>query len=64
MQGRIKDYTINGNNIVYLNNLDNNLRLYFDEKQIAQNGIFIKEQDVEGQYIIPGTDLTDGLSTG
>ena len=64
MQGRIKDYTINGNHIIYLNNLDNNLRLYFDEKQIAQNGIFIKGQDVEGQYIIPGTNLTDGLSTG
>lgn len=64
MQGRIKDYIINGQYIIYLNNLDENLRLYFDEKQVAQNGIFIKEQDVKGQYIIPGTNLTDGLSTG
>ena len=41
MEGAIQDFTVGGSNIVKLENLDNNLRLYFSEKNVAENGIFI-----------------------
>ena len=42
IEGSIKQYLVNNESIIYLNNLDNHLRLYFEEKQVAQNGIFIR----------------------
>lgn len=41
MEGAIQDFTVGGSNIVKLENLDSNLRLYFSEKNVAENGIFI-----------------------
>ena len=41
IQGVCKDYEINGTNIITLDNLDENRRIYFTETQIAQNGIFV-----------------------
>lgn len=45
IEGTVQDFEVNGNSIITLNNLDNNLRLYFTGTQIAQNGIFITTVD-------------------
>ncbi|WP_300924704.1 hypothetical protein [uncultured Clostridium sp.] len=45
IEGRIVDYEINGVKEIELNNLDSDLRLYFTENNIAENGIFIKKTD-------------------
>ncbi len=65
MEGRIKKYLVNDQQNILLNNLDNNLRLYFDEPQIAQNGIFIQNveqgnNDYETSY---NTTISDDAST-
>lgn len=41
IQGSIVKYEINGDSKITLDKLDENLRLYFPETMIAQNGIFI-----------------------
>ena len=41
MEGVPYLYEINGSNLITMNNLDSNLRLYFDDTQISENGIFI-----------------------
>lgn len=41
IQGSIVKYEINGDSTITLDKLDENLRLYFPETMIAQNGIFI-----------------------
>jgi hypothetical protein len=41
IQGTINDYVINGVNQITADNLDSNNRLYFNEPNVAQNGIFI-----------------------
>lgn len=41
IQGVVNDYELNGSNIITAENLDSNHRLYFNEKNIAQNGIYI-----------------------
>lgn len=45
IEGKVVDFTINGSTAVYLDNIDNDLRLYFTEKNVAENGIFIKSAD-------------------
>lgn len=45
IEGIIKDYEINGNTIIQINNLDAYSRLYFVESQVAENGIFITNED-------------------
>ena len=45
VQGVCQDYEINGTNIVTLDNLDENRRVYFNETQVAQNGIFVYNYD-------------------
>ena len=50
IEGRIQTYSINGNDVIGVNNLDEDLRLYFTEKQIAQNGIFIKNSKDDTLY--------------
>ena len=41
MEGTCNDYTLNGSDIITLDNLDADLRLYFTDSKIAENGIFI-----------------------
>lgn len=42
IEGKITDFTINGDTNIKLDSLDANNRLYFNEYNIAENGIFIK----------------------
>lgn len=42
IQGVPHDYTLNGSYVIKLDNLDEYNRLYFNEKYIAENGIFIE----------------------
>lgn len=41
LQGIPNEYTIGTNNVIAINNLDNDRRLYFQEYNVAQNGIFV-----------------------
>lgn len=41
IQGVPVEYDINGNTTIFIDNLDSNNRLYFDDYNIAENGIFI-----------------------
>ena len=41
MQGTLNDFEVNGSTQITLNNLDTQNRLYFNEYNIAQNGIII-----------------------
>lgn len=43
MEGTLNDFTINGSNRITYSNLDSQNRLYFNETNIAQNGIIISE---------------------
>ena len=45
IEGRVKDFTVNNvdsANDISLDNLDSDLRLYFTDLNVAENGIFIK----------------------
>lgn len=50
MEGAIQDFTVGGSSIVKLENLDSNLRLYFNEKNVAENGIFISNLNGSGNF--------------
>lgn len=52
IEGAIQEFKVGGSNLVKLNNLDDNLRLYFNEKNIAENGIFISNADINGNFNI------------
>lgn len=41
IQGVCKDYSVNNETLIQISNLDSNNRLYFDDYNIAENGIFI-----------------------
>jgi len=41
IQGKIQTLTVLGNNLVQLDNLNTNNRLYFPELMVAENGVFI-----------------------
>ena len=41
IQGTVHDYDVNGVTDITLDNLDSDLRVYFKEKFIAENGIFV-----------------------
>nr|DAD82647.1 MAG TPA: Baseplate wedge protein [Siphoviridae sp. ctrpg19] len=59
LQGIIKDYEVNGVTNITLDNLDSELRLFFTDKMIAQNGIFISDANkVENTW-----KLVDNLET-
>ena len=47
LQGVATEYTINGESLITLFNLDPNNRLYFTETNIAENGIFITNASTE-----------------
>ena len=46
IQGPVADYSLNGSTLITAQNLDRNNRLYFEETNVAQNGIFIKNTNV------------------
>lgn len=50
LQGVIKNYEVNGVDVIKLDNLDDNNRIYFDERMIAENGIFISSAS-QGEFI-------------
>lgn len=50
MEGAIQDFMVGGSSIVKLENLDSNLRLYFNEKNVAENGIFISNLNSSGNF--------------
>lgn len=52
IQGTINDYEVNNNSVVTIRNLDANNRLYFNARNVAENGIFIKNR-------VPGTIQSD-----
>lgn len=41
IEGSIQDFKVNGSEVIKLNNLDTRNRIYFTERNVAQNGIFI-----------------------
>ncbi len=41
IEGVVTDYSVNGNSVITLDNLDSNNRIYFSELNVAENGIFI-----------------------
>ncbi len=45
MEGSYQELTILGNNIIQLQDLDENNRVYFPEKEVASNGIYIYNED-------------------
>ena len=50
IEGTINTMIINGTDIIELTNLDDNNRLYFDESNVAENGIFIYNIDNPQNY--------------
>lgn len=48
-QGTIHEYTINGDSLIRFSDLDSKRRLYFDELNVAQNGIFIYNDGLKPQ---------------
>ena len=49
LEGRINTYTINGVENISVDKLDSDLRLYFEEPNIAENGIFIRTAGIINQ---------------
>ena len=53
IQGVINPYDINGEKVITLDNLDDNLRIYFPQNLIAENGIYV--------YNLNGNPETQGF---
>lgn len=47
MEGPVETFLINGSDIITINNLDADYRLYFTESMIASNGIFINNVGID-----------------
>lgn len=45
IEGSIQDFKVNGSKVITLNNLDTRNRIYFTERNVAQNGIFISNNE-------------------
>ena len=58
LQGKVNYYKINGDDRIRFSDLDSNRRLYFDELNVAQNGIFITNY---GQNRYEDWQLTDNI---
>lgn len=52
IQGVIQKYTLNGSEVITLDNLDSNNCIYFNETQVAENGVFIKNEGNSNDSII------------
>ena len=51
IQGTIEQYEINGDYDITIDNLDENLRIYFPQNYIAENGVFVYDKDVDVQNV-------------
>lgn len=64
LEGTINDFTINGSNLITLDNLDERNRLYFTQPNVAQNGLFVSNQsDFSDISISDSVDSEASLST-
>lgn len=63
IQGSPFDYSVNGNTTITLNNLDSNLRLYFTDTKIAENGVFIKNANTGDNWFESDWKKVDNLSS-
>ena len=64
IEGIVTDYMINDSRLITVANLDNNLRLYFQDKMIAENGIFIADapsSTVDPDTLTFSTEYEDDL---
>ena len=51
VQGVATEYTVNGERLITANNLDSHRRLYFNEINVAENGIYICNADKNGEPV-------------
>ena len=65
IEGEIKQLTILGDDTIHLDNLDDNNRVYFPERMVAENGIFIEggiNKGIENEWIkIDNLNIRDNL---
>ena len=61
MQGKLKTLSILGSELIQLENLDSNNRLYFSEYQVAENGVFIEQLSPNG-YVAGDWRRVDNLN--
>ena len=47
IEGTLQTLAINENQVIYLDNLDDNNRLYFPESLVAQNGVYVRNINVD-----------------
>ena len=59
IQGIIEQYKINGNATITIDNLDENLRLYFPQNIISENGIFVYNDGANPSQIGYTNDVLD-----
>lgn len=55
IQGVVQQYEVNGVQIITLDNIDENNRIYFNESMIAENGIFVAnviDGNISGESVI------------
>lgn len=60
IQGKVHILTVNGNDYITLNDLDEDLRIYLPETTVAQNGIFVAKYI--GENTFSGYSYTDSSS--
>lgn len=57
IEGNMQDFEINGSKRVVLNNLDTRNRIYFTERNVAQNGIFISNLENFGDLDLTAIEI-------
>lgn len=62
IQGVAVTYSINGREVIQASDLDSNNRLYFSDSDIAENGIFICNDDTSGSYNYASWKRKDNLT--
>lgn len=50
IEGKLESLTVNNNTQIHLANLDDNNRIYFPEKMVAENGIFVQKVSDTASY--------------
>lgn len=63
IQGVAVNYSINGRDVIQASDLDSNNRLYFNDFDIAENGIFICNDNAGGSYNYADWKKKDNLVT-
>ena len=64
IEGSIVDLAIDNNNLIELNNLDDNNRIYLPEKMIAENGIFISNAGLDNYTLWKKVDNLNTIALG